>query len=136
VERRPIVLFVCVYDTARTQMAAGFLRSIMGGEIDAFSAGIEPAELVDPHVVQAMAEAGIDIAFEKPKLLRKGALGLADLVITMGCRDAVPAYPGKRYEDWQLADPSGRPIEEVRTIRDEIKARVEALASELQVPQS
>jgi protein-tyrosine-phosphatase len=117
-------------------MAAGFLHAIADSSIDVFSAGSEPAGWVNPVAIQAMSEVGIDIAYEKPKLLRDGAVRLADVVVTMGCGDACPIYPGKRYEDWDLADPAGRTIEEVRVIRDEIKNRVERLAAELLTPQA
>ena len=134
-ERRPTVLFVCVHNAGRSQMAAGFLRRLAGDRVEVLSAGSEPADQVNPAAVEAMREIGIDIAAEKPKLLRDSAVREADVVITMGCGDACPFYPGKRYEDWELDDPAGLPIEEVRPVRDEIRRRVEALVGEL-VPTS
>jgi len=134
-ERRPTVLFVCVRNAGRSQMAAGFLRRLAGDWVEVLSAGSEPADQVNPAAVEAMREIGIDIAAEKPKLLRDSAVREADVVITMGCGDACPFYPGKRYEDWELDDPAGLPIEEVRPVRDEIRRRVEALVGEL-VPTS
>jgi len=134
-ERRPTVLFVCVRNAGRSQMAAGFLRRLAGDRVEVLSAGSEPADQVNPAAVEAMREIGIDIAAEKPKLLRDSAVREADVVITMGCGDACPFYPGKRYEDWELDDPAGLPIEEVRPVRDEIRRRVEALVGEL-VPTS
>jgi len=134
-ERRPTVLFVCVHNAGRSQMAAGFLRRLAGDRVEVLSAGSEPADQVNPAAVEAMREIGIDIAAEKPKLLRDSAVREADVVITMGCGDACPFYPGKRYEDWELDDPAGLPIEEVRPVRDEIRRCVEALVGEL-VPTS
>jgi arsenate reductase (thioredoxin) len=130
-EPKPTVLFVCVHNAGRSQMAAGFLRRLGGDSVEVLSAGSEPAGQVNPVAVQAMAEKGIDIAEERPKLLRDSAVREADVVITMGCGDACPFYPGKRYEDWDLEDPAGRPLEQVRPIRDEIEARVTRLLREL-----
>jgi arsenate reductase (thioredoxin) len=129
--RRPAVLFVCVHNAGRSQMAAGFLRQLGGDRVEVLSAGSEPAAEVNPVAVQAMAEAGVDITRERPKPLRDGAVRRADVVITMGCGDACPVYPGKRYEDWELPDPAGLPLAEVRPIRDAIRARVERLVREL-----
>jgi arsenate reductase (thioredoxin) len=128
---RSRVLFVCVHNAGRSQMAAGFLRSLAGHGVDVFSAGSEPAGQVNPVAVQAMAERGIDISFNRPRLLQDSNVAEADVVITMGCGDACPFYPGKRYEDWELDDPAGRPLIEVRRIRDEIEQRVNHLVSEL-----
>ncbi|GAA0440127.1 arsenate reductase ArsC [Leifsonia naganoensis] len=127
----PTVLFVCVHNAGRSQMAAGFLRELAAGRIEVLSAGSEPKDQLNPVAVQAMAEAGIDIAGATPKILTTEAVRESDVVITMGCGDTCPIFPGKRYEDWDLTDPAGRPIEEVRPIRDEIKKRVEALLGEL-----
>ena len=128
---RPTVLFVCVHNAGRSQMAAGFLKHLAGDRIEALSAGSEPAEAVNPVAVQAMAELGIDVSNEKPKLLQDAAVKQADVVITMGCGDACPIYPGKRYEDWELDDPAGKSIEDVRPIRDEIRERVGRLVASL-----
>lgn len=127
----PTVLFVCVHNAGRSQMAAGFLRSLAGGRIGVFSAGSEPKDQLNPVAVQAMAELGIDIARNVPARLTADAVRDADVVITMGCGDACPIFPGKRYEDWELADPAGQSIDGVRPIRDEIKRRVEELVREL-----
>lgn len=127
----PTVLFVCVHNAGRSQMAAGFLRELSGGRVEVLSAGSEPKDQLNPVAVQAMAEVGIDIAGNTPKVLTTEAVKDSDVVITMGCGDTCPIFPGKRYEDWDLTDPAGRPIEEVRPIRDEIERRVRALLSEL-----
>jgi arsenate reductase (thioredoxin) len=129
---KPIVLFVCVHNAGRSQMAAGYLNHLAGGRIEVRSAGSEPADKINPVTVQAMAEEGIDIAAEQPKILTTEAMQASDVVITMGCGDTCPYYPGKRYEDWVLADPAGQDIDHVRPIRDEIKRRVEQLIGELQ----
>ena len=128
---RPAVLFVCVHNAGRSQMAAAFLRRDAGSAVEVLSAGSEPAEQLNPTVVAAMLERGIDLAGERPKLLQDSAVRAADVVITMGCGDACPFYPGKRYEDWELDDPAGQPVEKVRAIRDEIERRVAELASSL-----
>ena len=128
---KPTVLFVCIHNAGRSQMAAGFLKHVAGDRIEVLSAGSEPAEAVNPVAVRAMAELGIDVSKEKPKLLRDAAVKQADVVITMGCGDACPIYPGKRYEDWALDDPAGKSIEEVRPIRDEIRRRVSRLVAGL-----
>jgi protein-tyrosine-phosphatase len=127
----PTVLFVCVHNAGRSQMAAGFLRELAADRVEVLSAGSEPKDQLNPIAVQAMAEEGIDIAGATPKILTTEAVRESDVVITMGCGDTCPIFPGKRYEDWDLTDPAGRPIEEVRPIRDEIKKRVEALLGEL-----
>ena len=127
----PTVLFVCVHNAGRSQMAAGYLRELAGGRVEVLSAGSEPADRLNPIAVQAMAEEGIDIAANTPAILTTEAVRESDVVITMGCGDTCPIFPGKRYEDWDLTDPAGRSIEEVRPIRDEIKRRVEALLAEL-----
>jgi arsenate reductase (thioredoxin) len=131
--KRPVVLFVCVHNAGRSQMAAGFLNQLAGDQVDVLSAGSEPADLVNPVAVGAMAEVGIDVSGEQPKLLQDGAVRQADVVITMGCGDACPIYPGKRYEDWDLTDPAGLPLAAVRPIRDEIKARVLKLLQSLSI---
>ncbi len=128
---KPTVLFVCVHNAGRSQMAAGFLQHLGEGRIEVLSAGSQPADSVNPAAVEAMAEVGIDIATEQPKLLTDSAVQTADVVITMGCGDECPFYPGKRYEDWVLDDPAGQGVEAVRPIRDEIKSRVEALIASL-----
>ena len=128
---RPTVLFVCVHNAGRSQMAAGYLQHLAGDRIEVLSAGSQPADQVNQVAVAAMAEEGIDIATEQPKVLTESAVQTADVVITMGCGDECPYFPGKRYEDWVLEDPAGQGIEAVRPIRDEIRARVEALVAEL-----
>ena len=128
---KPSVLFVCVHNAGRSQMAAAFLTHLSQGAVEVRSAGSEPAEQVNPAAVQAMAEVGINIAAEKPKILTDQAVRESDVVITMGCGDTCPFYPGKRYEDWVLDDPAGQGVDAVRPIRDNIKRRVETLISEL-----
>jgi arsenate reductase len=128
---KPSVLFVCVHNAGRSQMAAGFLSHLAQGKIEVRSAGSAPAETVNPAAVQAMAEVGIDIAKETPKILADQAVRESDVVITMGCGDTCPFYPGKRYEDWVLDDPAGQGIDAVRPIRDEIRRRVENLIDQL-----
>ena len=123
----PTVLFVCVHNAGRSQMAAGWLRHLAGDRVQVLSAGSAPAGTINPVAVEAMAEVGIDIAGNQPRLLTDAAVQESDVVITMGCGDACPFHPGKRYEDWALDDPAGQGIESVRPIRDEIRARVEAL---------
>ena len=125
------VLFVCVHNAGRSQMAAGLLATLSGGKIEVLSAGSAPKDSINPQAVEVMKEIGIDIANEKPKILTPEAVVASDVVITMGCGDACPFYPGKRYEDWVLDDPAGKPIEVVRKIRDEIKMKVERLIQEL-----
>jgi arsenate reductase len=127
----PTVLFVCVHNAGRSQMAAGYLRELGAGRVDVLSAGSAPKDQINPVAVAAMAEEGIDITDQVPKILTVDAVRDSDVVITMGCGDACPIFPGKRYEDWVLDDPAGQDIEKVRPIRDEIRARVEALLDEL-----
>ena len=128
---KPTVLFVCVHNAGRSQMAAGYLQALAGDCIDVLSAGSAPKDQINPVAVAAMAEEGIDITGNTPNLLTVEAVRESDAVITMGCGDACPVFPGKRYEDWELDDPAGQGIDAVRPIRDEIRARVEALISEL-----
>jgi protein-tyrosine-phosphatase len=128
---KPRVLFVCVHNAGRSQMAAGFLRRLGGDRIDVRSAGSEPADQVNPNAVAVMAEEGIDIAGEQPKLLETGVVRESEVVITMGCGDACPIFPGKRYQDWDLEDPAGKDLATVRRIRDQIKDRVTGLVAEL-----
>jgi arsenate reductase len=127
----PTVLFVCVHNAGRSQMAAGWLRHLAGDRVEVLSAGSAPAGTINPVAVAAMAEVGIDIAGRQPQLLSDIAVRASDVVITMGCGDACPFYPGTRYEDWELDDPAGQGIEAVRPIRDEIRARVERLIATL-----
>ena len=128
---KPSVLFVCVHNAGRSQMAAAFLTHLSQGAVEVRSAGSAPAEVVNPAAVQAMAEVGIDIAAERPKILTDRAVQESDVVITMGCGDTCPFYPGKRYEDWVLDDPAGKGVESVRPIRDEIRRRVDNLLGQL-----
>jgi arsenate reductase len=130
-EGLPEVLFVCVHNAGRSQMAAGLLQRKAGDRVSVVSAGSEPADQLNPAVVEAMNEVGIDISAERPKKLEDGMVREADVVITMGCGDACPIYPGKRYEDWDLEDPSGKDVETVRGIRDRISERVDALLRDL-----
>ncbi len=127
----PSVLFVCVHNAGRSQMAAGWLRELAGDRVEVRSAGSMPADQINPVAVEAMREVGIDITAEQPKVLTTEAVQASDVVITMGCGDACPFFPGKRYEDWKLEDPAGQGIESVRPIRDEIKERIESLLAEL-----
>ena len=127
----PEVLFVCVHNAGRSQMAAGLVRLRSGGRVGVRSAGSDPGEVINPAVVEAMAEVGVDLSDAFPKALTDEAVRAADVVITMGCGDACPIYPGKRYEDWTLDDPAGQEIETVRRIRDEIDARVQRLVADL-----
>jgi arsenate reductase (thioredoxin) len=129
--RKPQVLFVCVHNAGRSQMAAALLEDLAQGRVFVRSAGSEPADSLNPAVVQAMLEVGLDIARELPKLLTTEAVESSDVVITMGCGDACPVFPGKRYLDWELPDPAGLPLEKVRPIRDEIQRRVQELLAEL-----
>ena len=130
----PSALFVCVHNAGRSQMAAGFLTALSGGAVEVRSAGSAPGNAVNPVAVEAMAERGIDISAATPKVLTTEAVQASDVVITMGCGDACPIFPGKRYEDWKLDDPAGQGIEAVRPIRDEIERRVRVLLEELAVP--
>jgi arsenate reductase (thioredoxin) len=129
--RSPEVLFVCVRNAGRSQMAAALLDARAGGRVRVRSAGSDPADRVNPAVVEALREVGIDVSAELPKPLSDGAVQAAHVVVTMGCGDACPVYPGKRYEDWTIEDPEGKSLEEVRRIRDEIEARVQALLAEV-----
>jgi len=128
---RPAVLFVCIHNAGRSQMAAGFLRALAGDAVEVRSAGSDPGAQVNPAAVEAMAEVGVDISDQTPKLLTHEAVEASDVVITMGCGDACPVLPGVSYRDWKLEDPAGKGIEAVRPIRDEIKSRVEDLVAEL-----
>ena len=127
----PEVLFVCVHNAGRSQIAAGLLKRMVRERIDVRTAGSEPADRINPAVVEAMAEVGVDLSEEFPKPLTEKAVRAADVVITMGCGDACPIYPGKRYEDWELEDPAGKDLDTVRRIRDQIGERVKALVDEL-----
>lgn len=130
-ENKKTILFVCVHNAGRSQMAAGFMRTLGGDRVEVLSAGSAPKDSINPIAVEAMAELGIDIAYQQPKILTPESVQASDVVITMGCGDACPYYPGKRYEDWKLDDPAGQGIEPVRMIRDDIKGRIEALLAEL-----
>ena len=127
----PSVLFVCVHNAGRSQMAAAFLTHLAGDRIQVRSAGSAPADTVNPSVVAAMAEVGIDVSAEVPKMLTVDAVQASDVVITMGCGDTCPVFPGKRYLDWQLTDPAGQGVEAVRPIRDEIEQRIRGLIGDL-----
>ncbi len=129
---RPAVLFLCVHNAGRSQMAAGFLRHLADGEIDVFSGGSDPGPQQNLTVIDAMAEVGVDIATEYPKPWTDEIARAADVIITMGCGDTCPVFPGTRYEDWELDDPAGQPIDTVRAIRDDIRRRVEALIASLE----
>ena len=128
---KPSVLFLCVHNAGRSQMAAGWLSHLAGDRVDVFSGGSEPASTVNPAAIEAMAEVGIDIRTEFPKPWTDEIIRAADVVITMGCGDACPVYPGKRYEDWVLDDPEGLGVDAIRPIRDEIRGRVEKLIAEM-----
>lgn len=130
--RKPTVLFVCVHNAGRSQMAAGWLRHLAGDSVEVRSAGSEPADQLNPVAVAAMAELGVDITANQPTLLDYASAQTSDVIITMGCGDACPVFPGKRYEDWTLEDPAGKPLEAVRRIRDDIKDRVARLVRELE----
>ena len=128
---KPTVLFVCVHNAGRSQMAAGWLRQLAGDAVEVRSAGSEPRDQINPVAVEAMREVGIDITGAVPQRLEYEIAKSSDVIITMGCGDACPVFPGKRYEDWELTDPAGQPIEVVRQVRDEIRSRVEKLVGEL-----
>ncbi len=130
---RPSVLFVCIHNAGRSQMAAAYTRHLSAGAVEVRSAGSAPADQVNPSAIAAMAEEGIDITAERPKILTTDAVHVSDVVIIMGCGDTCPIYPGKRYEDWELEDPAGKGVEYVRPIRDDIKTRVLTLLTELGV---
>ena len=129
--KKPAVLFVCVHNAGRSQMAAGFMRELAGDRVEVLSAGSAPKDSINPVAVAAMQEVGIDISNQQPKILTTEAVFESDAVITMGCGDACPIFPGKRYEDWVLEDPAGQDLDFVRKVRDDIKGRVETLLSEL-----
>jgi arsenate reductase len=131
---KPTVLFVCVHNAGRSQMAAGWLAELAGDRVEILSAGSQPARELNPVAVQAMREVGIDIGEQRPKMLTTDSVARADVVVTMGCGDSCPYFAGKRYEDWQLTDPAGQPIEVVRRVRDEIRTRIEALVNDLLAP--
>lgn len=128
---KPTVLFVCVHNAGRSQMAAGFMQHLGAGKVEVLSAGSAPKDSINPVAVEAMLEKGIDISNNTPKILEDSAVEASDVVITMGCGDTCKYYPGKRYEDWQLDDPAGQGIESVRVIRDDIETRVLQLLSEI-----
>jgi len=128
---KPTVLYVCVHNAGRSQMAAGFTRALSDGRVTVLSGGSEPGDRINPVAVQAMAEEGIDITGNVPQLLTTDQVRASDAVITMGCGDACPIFPGKRYEDWELEDPAGKDLDTVRRVRDDIKQRVEALLADL-----
>ena len=128
---KPVVLFVCIHNAGRSQMAAGYARALSGGDVDVLSGGSEPGDQINPVAIQAMAEEGIDISEAVPQLMTTEQVRESDVVITMGCGDVCPIFPGKRYEDWVLDDPAGQGIEAVRPIRDEIRQRIEKLVTEL-----
>jgi arsenate reductase len=134
VKTQPEVLFVCVQNAGRSQMAAALTHHLSDGQVHVRSAGSEPADQINPAVIQVMEELGLDLSQEFPKPLTDEVVRAADVVITMGCGDACPLYPGKKYEDWELDDPAGQPVEKVRQIRDDIRGHVEQLLSELSVP--
>jgi arsenate reductase (thioredoxin) len=133
VTEKPSVLFVCVHNAGRSQMAAGWLRHLAGDAVEVRSAGSVPGDQVNPAAVAAMAEVGVDISDQRPRVLTTDAVEASDVVITMGCGDACPIFPGKRYLDWELEDPAGRGVEAVRPIRDEIERRIRGLVAELGV---
>lgn len=130
---KPVVLFVCIHNAGRSQMAAGYMAALSGGAVEVRSGGSEPGTEINPIAIQAMAEEGIDISQAVPQLMTTEQVRDSDVVITMGCGDVCPIFPGKRYEDWELTDPKGKPLEEVRVIRDDIKQRVQGLLAELGV---
>jgi protein-tyrosine-phosphatase len=128
---KPTVLFVCIHNAGRSQMAAGYMRALSGGAVEVRSGGSEPGDQINPMAIAAMAEEGIDISQGIPQLMTTEQVRDSDVVITMGCGDVCPIFPSKRYEDWELVDPKGKSIDEVRPIRDDIKARIEKLLAEL-----
>ncbi|TCC25364.1 arsenate reductase ArsC [Kribbella speibonae] len=130
---KPVVLFVCVHNAGRSQMAAGWLKHLAGDSVEVRSAGSAPRDQINPVAVEAMQEVGIDIVGNVPQLLEYDTAKSSDVIVTMGCGDTCPVFPGKRYEDWELTDPAGQPIEVVRQVRDEIRERVEKLVGELHV---
>ncbi|WP_213814511.1 arsenate reductase ArsC [Glaciihabitans sp. dw_435] len=128
---KPVVLFVCIHNAGRSQMAAGFMRELSGGAVEVRSGGSEPGNEINPIAIAAMAEEGIDISQGVPQLMTTEAVRASDVVITMGCGDVCPIFPGKRYEDWELTDPADKSLDEVRPIRDDIKVRVQALLAHI-----
>jgi len=128
---KPTILFVCIHNAGRSQMAAGYMTALSGGAVEVRSGGSEPGDQINPIAIQAMAEEGIDISRGVPQLMTTEQVRDSDVVITMGCGDVCPIFPGKRYEDWDLVDPKGKTIDEVRPIRDDIKRRIEALLAEI-----
>lgn len=128
------ILFVCVHNAGRSQMAAGFAQALGGDRVEVLSAGSEPGDRINPDAITAMAEEGIDIATNRPKILTTEAVQESGVVITMGCGDTCPVFPGKRYEDWELVDPAGQDLRVVREVRDEIKGRIEGLLAEILHP--
>ena len=128
---KPTVLFVCIHNAGRSQMAAGYMKALSGGAVEVRSGGSEPGDQINPVAIQAMAEEGIDISEGVPQLMTTEQVQDSDVVITMGCGDVCPIFPGKRYEDWELVDPAGNGIDEVRAIRDNIKTRIETLLAEI-----
>jgi protein-tyrosine-phosphatase len=128
---KPVVLFVCIHNAGRSQMAAGYMAALSHGAVEVRSGGSEPGHEINPIAIQAMAEEGIDISRGVPQLMTTDQVRDSDVVITMGCGDVCPIFPGKRYEDWDLTDPKGKSIDEVRPIRDDIKARIQALLAEI-----
>jgi arsenate reductase (thioredoxin) len=128
---KPVVLFVCIHNAGRSQMAAGYARALSDGAVEVLSGGSEPGDQINPIAIQAMAEEGIDISAAVPHLMTTEQVRESDVVITMGCGDVCPIFPGKRYEDWELTDPKGKPLDEVRAIRDDIRGRVERLLAEI-----
>ena len=128
---KPTVLFVCIHNAGRSQMAAGYMTALSGGAVEVRSGGSEPGNEINPIAIEAMAEEGIDISQGVPQLMTTEQVRDSDVVITMGCGDVCPIFPGKRYEDWELTDPKGLPLEEVRAIRDDIKRRIQSLLTEL-----
>jgi arsenate reductase len=130
---KPVVLFVCIHNAGRSQMAAGWLRHLAGDTVEVRSAGSEPRDQINPTAVEAMREVGIDITGNIPQLLEYDTARTSDVIVTMGCGDACPVFPGKRYEDWELTDPAGQPIEVVRQVRDEIRVRIDKLLAGLRI---
>ena len=129
--RKPVVLFVCIHNAGRSQMAAGYMTALSNGAVDVRSGGSEPGNEINPTAILAMAEEGIDISQAVPQLMTTAQVQASDVVITMGCGDVCPIFPGKRYEDWELVDPKGKGLDEVRPIRDDIKARIQKLLAEI-----
>jgi len=131
IAKKPVVLFVCIHNAGRSQMAAGYMTALSGGAVEVRSGGSEPGKEINPTAILAMAEEGIDISQAVPQLMTTDQVQASDVVITMGCGDVCPIFPGKRYEDWELVDPRGKGLDEVRPIRDDIKARIQSLLAEI-----